>query len=111
MLLKIEKMRMGCIFTVKMAKRKEFPLLGLQCKVGNGIVISMRCSKVWRRATISLKVTPPPKILIEDYSCALSKEILVQGRMYVSEHYICFNSNIFGWVTNVYPTDYLAEYS
>ena len=37
-----------------------------------------------------------------DYSCALSKEILVQGRMYVSEHYICFNSNIFGWVTNVH---------
>jgi hypothetical protein len=27
----------------------------------------------------------------------------VQGRMYVSEHYICFNSNIFGWVTNVVP--------
>jgi hypothetical protein len=39
-----------------------------------------------------------------DYSCALSKEILVQGRMYVSEHYICFNSNIFGWVTNVNTT-------
>ena len=37
-----------------------------------------------------------------DYSCALSKEILVQGRMYVSEHYICFNSNIFGWVTTVF---------
>ena len=36
-----------------------------------------------------------------DYSCALSKEILVQGRMYVSERYICFNSNIFGWITNV----------
>jgi len=23
--------------------------------------------------------------------------------MYVSEHFICFNSNIFGWVTNVMP--------
>jgi GRAM domain len=39
-----------------------------------------------------------------DYSCALSKEILVQGRMYISEHYICFNSNIFGWVTNVFES-------
>ena len=36
-----------------------------------------------------------------DYGCALQKEILVHGRMYVSESHICFNSNIFGWVTNV----------
>ncbi|CCG82728.1 Predicted protein [Taphrina deformans PYCC 5710] len=36
-----------------------------------------------------------------DYGCALQKEILVHGRMYVSESHICFNSNIFGWVTNL----------
>lgn len=36
-----------------------------------------------------------------DYGCALQKEILLQGRLYVSEQHICFNSNIFGWVTNV----------
>ncbi|KAK4685181.1 hypothetical protein P7C73_g4972, partial [Tremellales sp. Uapishka_1] len=39
--------------------------------------------------------------LIEDYGCALSKDILVQGRLYVSENHICFHANIFGWVTDV----------
>lgn len=39
--------------------------------------------------------------LIDAFSCALSKDILVQGRMYLLEHCICFNSNILGWVTNL----------
>ncbi|CAO3590838.1 unnamed protein product [Absidia cylindrospora] len=43
---------------------------------------------------------PADDYLIEDYGCALQKEILVQGRVYVSENYLCFNANIFGWVTN-----------
>lgn len=44
---------------------------------------------------------PPNDFLLDDFSCALSKDILVQGRMYVSERNICFNSNILGWVTNL----------
>lgn len=36
-----------------------------------------------------------------DYGCALQKDILVQGRFYVSENHICFHANIFGWITNV----------
>jgi len=44
---------------------------------------------------------PENDLLIEDYGCALQKEILLQGRMYVSEGHICFNSNIFGWVTTL----------
>lgn len=36
-----------------------------------------------------------------DFGCALQKEILLQGRIYISENHICFNANIFGWVTNV----------
>ncbi|GES88497.1 GRAM domain protein [Rhizophagus clarus] len=39
--------------------------------------------------------------LINDYGCALQKEILVQGRLYVSANHVCFNANIFGWVTNL----------
>lgn len=39
--------------------------------------------------------------LLDDFSCALSKEILVHGRLYVSERHVCFNSNILGWVTNL----------
>lgn len=41
---------------------------------------------------------PEDDYLIEDYGCALQKDILLQGRFYVSEGHICFNSNIFGWV-------------
>lgn len=39
--------------------------------------------------------------LLDDFSCALSREILLQGRLYVSERHVCFNSNLLGWVTNV----------
>ncbi|ODQ77149.1 hypothetical protein BABINDRAFT_163873 [Babjeviella inositovora NRRL Y-12698] len=35
------------------------------------------------------------------YGCALSKEILVHGKLYVSTHHLCFNSNSPGWVTNL----------
>lgn len=39
--------------------------------------------------------------LTTDYGCALAKDILVHGRLYVSENHICFHSNLFGWVTDV----------
>ena len=39
--------------------------------------------------------------LVTDYLCALQREILLQGCMYVSQKSICFYSNIIGWVTNL----------
>lgn len=47
------------------------------------------------------KKLPNGERLIGEFSCAFSKDILVQGKMYLSDHYICFNSNILGWVTNL----------
>ncbi|KAF2768633.1 hypothetical protein EJ03DRAFT_328115 [Teratosphaeria nubilosa] len=44
---------------------------------------------------------PEDDYLIEDYSAALQKDILLHGRLYVSESHICFSSNILGWVTNL----------
>ena len=44
---------------------------------------------------------PEDDYLIEDYSCALQKEILLAGRIYISEGHICFSSNILGWVTTL----------
>ena len=44
---------------------------------------------------------PEDDYLIEDYSCALQREIILAGRVYVSEGHICFSSNILGWVTTV----------
>lgn len=47
------------------------------------------------------KKVPSSEKLIDNFSCALSKDILVQGRMYLSKNYICFNSNILVWVTHM----------
>lgn len=44
---------------------------------------------------------PEDDYLIEDYSCALQREIILAGRLYVSEGHICFSSNILGWITTV----------
>ncbi|KAI8055701.1 GRAM domain-containing protein, partial [Syncephalis plumigaleata] len=44
---------------------------------------------------------PVGEILVDDYNCAMQKEILVQGRLYISERNVCFYANIFGWVTNL----------
>jgi hypothetical protein len=47
------------------------------------------------------KSVPEDDLLIDDWSAALQKEILIQGRLYVSEGHICFWSNIFGFVTTL----------
>ncbi|KAJ2080239.1 hypothetical protein H4R24_003214 [Coemansia sp. RSA 988] len=44
---------------------------------------------------------PINELLIDDYGCALQRDILVQGRLYLTENFVCFYSNIFGWVTNL----------
>lgn len=44
---------------------------------------------------------PSDDRLIDDFSCALTREFLYQGRLYVSEKSLCFNSNILGWVAKV----------
>lgn len=49
----------------------------------------------------AFRSVPEDDYLVEDYSAALQREILLQGRIYVSEKNICFSSNILGWVTNL----------
>ncbi|KAJ2671271.1 hypothetical protein IWW42_003533 [Coemansia sp. RSA 1085] len=44
---------------------------------------------------------PINELLIDDYGCALQRDILVQGRLYLTENFVCFYSNIFGWVTSL----------
>ncbi|XP_068126988.1 protein Aster-C isoform X2 [Hyperolius riggenbachi] len=45
------------------------------------------------------KDLPETEKLIVDYACALQKDILLQGRIYLSESWICFHSNILRWET------------
>ncbi|CUS23524.1 LAQU0S10e02410g1_1 [Lachancea quebecensis] len=42
----------------------------------------------------------PDEQLLADYSCAFSRDILLQGRIYISREHICFYSSILGWVTS-----------
>ncbi|KAJ7424639.1 GRAM domain-containing protein 1C [Willisornis vidua] len=39
--------------------------------------------------------------LYKYYACALQKDILLQGRLYLSENWLCFHSNIFRWETTI----------
>lgn len=36
-----------------------------------------------------------------DFACAIKDTIPLTGRLYVSDHYVCFFSNIFGFETRV----------
>ncbi|KAI5948576.1 protein Aster-C isoform X3 [Manis javanica] len=44
---------------------------------------------------------PDTEKLIADYACALQRDILLQGRLYLSENWLCFHSNIFRWETTI----------
>ena len=35
--------------------------------------------------------------ILDDFGCSLSEKIPIPGRLYLTEHYICFGSNIFGF--------------
>ncbi|XP_076003647.1 GRAM domain-containing protein 2B [Genypterus blacodes] len=39
--------------------------------------------------------------LRQSYTCALQKDILYQGRMFLSDHWICFHSKVFGKDTKI----------
>jgi len=47
------------------------------------------------------KQLPEDEIPVADYAAALQKEILLQGRFYITHRHVCFYSNIFGWQTAV----------
>eukprot|EP00743_Colponemidia_sp_Colp-15_P008334 GILK01009051.1.p1 GENE.GILK01009051.1~~GILK01009051.1.p1 ORF type:complete len:497 (-),score=60.38 GILK01009051.1:80-1465(-) len=42
---------------------------------------------------------PHTEDIFEDFSCAISKRMLLHGRMFLTENYICFYSKIFGFET------------
>lgn len=67
----------------------------------NGTGFAVASSKRNKDFHQLFKSVPEDDYLIEDYSAALQKEILLQGRLYVSEGHLCFSSNILGWVTNL----------
>lgn len=67
----------------------------------NGTGFAVASPKRNRDFHALFKSVPEDDYLIEDYSAALQREILLHGRLYVSEGHLCFSSNILGWVTNL----------
>ncbi|XP_013415579.2 GRAM domain-containing protein 1B isoform X2 [Lingula anatina] len=47
------------------------------------------------------KDVPNDERLIVDYSCALQRDILTHGRLYITQNWICFYAKIFGWETAI----------
>ncbi|KAE8266620.1 hypothetical protein A4X09_0g5729 [Tilletia walkeri] len=84
--------------TTTTATNDQYSNMGLPPLVTGFAVASTKRNNAFHQLFSNV---PEDDFLIEDYSCALAREILVQGRVYVSENHLAFNANIFGWVTNV----------
>ncbi|KAA1105846.1 hypothetical protein PGT21_021923 [Puccinia graminis f. sp. tritici] len=78
---------------------RAYNLSALDDQLGAGYAVASRKRNVDFHAIF--KSIPEDDYLIEDYGCALQRDILVQGRLYISEQHLCFNANIFGWVTTL----------
>ncbi|KAM9817619.1 GRAM domain-containing protein 2A-like [Neosynchiropus ocellatus] len=61
--------------------------------------------KCYRGSTVSkynsqyhklFQCVPEDEILMKVYSCALLRDILLQGRLYISRNWLCFYANLFG---------------
>jgi hypothetical protein len=39
--------------------------------------------------------------IMDDFSCAIQRHILLQGRLYVTDRFLCFYSNLFGFEKKV----------
>ncbi|XP_040018190.1 GRAM domain-containing protein 2A isoform X3 [Gasterosteus aculeatus] len=61
--------------------------------------------KCYRGSTVSkynsqyhklFQTVPKDEILMKVYSCALQRDILLQGRLYISRNWLCFYANLFG---------------
>jgi len=67
-----------------------------------GSILSRRMFSIGYKAKNSnfhkyFRNIPQTERLLEDYACALVKDILIQGRIYISQNWICFHANILSW--------------
>ncbi|CAI4038677.1 hypothetical protein SMKI_06G0220 [Saccharomyces mikatae IFO 1815] len=49
----------------------------------------------------TFKSVPKDDRLLDDFNCGLNRELLYQGKLYITETHLCFNSNILGWIAKV----------
>lgn len=63
--------------------------------------VSNQLSKANTQFHKLFKDVPKDETLKESFTCALQKEILYQGKLYISETWICFHSKVFGKDTKI----------
>ncbi|CAI4879429.1 CHS_3a_G0016530.mRNA.1.CDS.1 [Saccharomyces cerevisiae] len=49
----------------------------------------------------TFKSVPKDDRLLDDFNCGLNRELLYQGKLYITETHLCFNSNVLGWIAKV----------
>ncbi|KAJ3219700.1 hypothetical protein HDU67_010062 [Dinochytrium kinnereticum] len=75
-----------------------FLLVGSSGAVDDPVLASRKKNHEWHDL---FPTVPKDEFLIDEYNCAWQKEVLMQGRMYLSNRRVCFNSNIFGWTQSL----------
>ncbi|KAI9474226.1 MAG: hypothetical protein EXX96DRAFT_331145 [Benjaminiella poitrasii] len=67
------------------------------------VVVVVRFAEERRNAEFHslFQSVPDQDRLIEEYNCAMFKDIAIQGKLYISENHLCFNAKFFGWITNL----------
>ncbi|KAL9822035.1 GRAM domain-containing protein 2B isoform 1-T1 [Geothlypis trichas] len=93
--------------------RKKFDLDRTKSSTDSPVLTSKSDSKIERkkRASNQLKANahfhklfldvPIDEPLKQSFTCALQKEILYQGKLFLSENWICFHSKVFGKDTKI----------
>ncbi|KAI1891216.1 hypothetical protein AGOR_G00141500 [Albula goreensis] len=81
--------------------------MGTEVAVETASLCETRCSSEESEAPLTsykqrseefrrlFKDLPESEQLIVDYTCALQRDILLQGRLYLTENFLCFHSNVF----------------
>uniref|UniRef100_A0A8C9VJA5 GRAM domain containing 2A n=1 Tax=Scleropages formosus TaxID=113540 RepID=A0A8C9VJA5_SCLFO len=69
--------------------------------LGAGLMSEPRASpralgKYDARFREAFRSVPEDEVLLKVYSCALLRDILLQGRLYISSNWLCFYANLFG---------------
>lgn len=61
----------------------------------------MRLSKEIKTFMMTSSPVPKDDRLLDDFNCGLNRELLYQGKLYITETHLCFNSNVLGWIAKV----------
>ncbi|KAM4577998.1 LOW QUALITY PROTEIN: GRAM domain-containing protein 2B [Fundulus diaphanus] len=81
--------------------RKEAAVSGLSYSAFCFVSVLFQLSKSNCQYHKIFKEISKEEQLRQSYTCALQKDILYQGRMFVSDHWICFHSKVFGKDTKI----------